>query len=149
MGGLCPVEKEPEQEERLQPQKQTIQQQIESVDVVKMKLKQARERIKTFISHKEKDVAQLKAQIQQKYKQTGSKKQLVPLLKAKKDLNNMIEQGNVRLTLVNDKLAQVEMQQVSKEVLLPAPRPSTCSKTPTSTLRRSKITWKTRIGRMC
>lgn len=40
--------------------------QVENVDVVKMKLKQARDRIKTFISKKNADIAQLDAQIQAK-----------------------------------------------------------------------------------
>lgn len=78
--------------------------QVENVDVVKMKLKQARDRIKTFISKKNADIAQLDAQIQAKlpeYQKTNNKKPLVPLLKAKKDLLNAVEQGDVRLKLVN------------------------------------------------
>ena len=38
------------------------------------------------------------------------------MLKAKKDLLDMIEKGDVRLKLVNDKLAEVELQQLNKEV---------------------------------
>ena len=91
------------------------------MDVVKMKLKAARDKIKTFITRKEKDVAQLDVRIREKvpdYERTGNKKPLVPLLQAKKDLNKMIENGEVRLRLVNDKLAEVEMQQLNKEVFI-------------------------------
>ena len=37
---------------------------------------------------------------------------------SKKELNKLVESGEVRLRLVNDKLAEVEMQQLNKEVLL-------------------------------
>jgi len=70
--------------------------QVDNVDVVKMKLKQARDRIKTFISRKNADIAQLDLQIQAKlpeYQETNNKKALVPLLKAKKQLMNAVEQG--------------------------------------------------------
>ena len=40
-----------------------IQTQIESVDVVKMKLKVARDKIKTFINRKNNDIAQIDMQI--------------------------------------------------------------------------------------
>ena len=66
------------------------------------------------------------------YERTGNKKPLVPLLQAKKELNKMIENGDVRLRLVNDKLNEVEMQQLNKEVPPLPRRPSTCWTTPTS-----------------
>jgi uncharacterized beta-barrel protein YwiB (DUF1934 family) len=34
------------------------------------------------------------------FKETGNKKQLVPLLKAKKDLLKMIDSGDVRMNLI-------------------------------------------------
>ena len=40
--------------------------QIESVDVVKIKLKQARDRIRTFVNKKNADVSQIDSQIKQK-----------------------------------------------------------------------------------
>lgn len=40
--------------------------QIENVDVVKMKLKQARDRIRTFINKKNADIAQIDQQIKDK-----------------------------------------------------------------------------------
>lgn len=58
-----------------------------------MKLKQARDKIKAFISKKNADVAQIDVQIKDKlpkYEQTKNKKELIPLLKAKKDLLDMI-----------------------------------------------------------
>lgn len=67
--------------------------QVESIDVVKLKLKQARDKIKTFISRKNADIAQLDAQIKAKlpaYEATKNKKELVPLLKAKKELMNAV-----------------------------------------------------------
>ena len=41
------------------PPKSNAQSQIQNVDVVKMKLKKTRDTIKTFISKKNKDIAQL------------------------------------------------------------------------------------------
>jgi hypothetical protein len=101
------------------PKQKNIQTQIESVDVVKMKLKQARDKIKGFISKKQADVNTIDQQIKEKlpkYEQTKNKKEILPLLKAKKDILDMIEKGDVRLRLVNDKLAEVELQQLNKEV---------------------------------
>lgn len=86
--GIC-LNKEQEPEVREQSKNKTIQTQIESVDVVKMKLKQARDRIKAFIAKKQGDIAQIDIQIKEKlpkYEQTKNKKELIPLLKAKKDL---------------------------------------------------------------
>lgn len=86
-----------------------------------MKLKQARDKIKAFISKKNADVAQIDVQIKDKlpkYEQTKNKKELIPLLKAKKDLLDMIQKGDVRLKLVNEKLAEVQLQQMNKEVFI-------------------------------
>lgn len=64
MGGICwSREKEPEANEL---PKSKLQSQVENVDVVKMKLKQARDRIKAFIGKKNADVDQLDAQIKAK-----------------------------------------------------------------------------------
>lgn len=41
---------------------------------------------------------------------------MIPLLKAKKDLNSFIENAEVRQKLINDKLAEVEMQKVNVDV---------------------------------
>ena len=91
MGGIClNREKEPEAKEI---PKSKVQMQVESIDVVKLKLKQARDKIKTFISRKNADIAQLDAQIKAKlpaYEATKNKKELVPLLKAKKELMNAV-----------------------------------------------------------
>lgn len=40
----------------------------------------------------------------------------MPLLKAKKDLQTLAENGQVRVRLINDKIAEVEMQQINKQV---------------------------------
>lgn len=75
-----------------------------------MKLKQARDKIKLFVNKKNADIAELDSQIKAKlpkYEQTKNKKELIPLLKAKKDLLDMVEKGDVRLKLVNEKLAEV------------------------------------------
>ena len=69
-----------------------------------MRLKQARDRIKAFIAKKNGDIDQLDAQIKAKlpaFEETKSKKELIPLLKAKKDLLHIVEQGDTRLKLVN------------------------------------------------
>ncbi len=59
MGSICfNKEKEPAAKEL---PKSHVQPQVENVDVVKMKLKQARDRIKTFITRKNADINQLDA----------------------------------------------------------------------------------------
>ena len=68
------------------------------------------------------------------------------LLKAKKDLLNAVEQGDVRLRLVNEKLAEVEMSQLNKEVRMGVFRQSTCLMTLTSILNRCRSSWRKKIG---
>ena len=92
-------------EEKLQAREKKPE--LESVDVVKFKLKKARDTIKHFVSAKTKDLNQIEDKIQEKvpaYKETGNKKELVPLLKAKKDILKMIESGDTRLKLINEKI---------------------------------------------
>lgn len=111
--GMCFPRKEAEDP----PQEKNKQ--VQDVDIVKVKLKQARDRINNFINAKNRDVKHIDDQIKEKiprFQETGNKKELVPLLKAKKDLNTMIENADVRLRLINDKLAEVEMQQVNADV---------------------------------
>lgn len=63
---------------------------------MKFKLKNARDTIKRFINSKNKDLNELDAKIAEKvpkFKETGNKKELIPLLKAKKDLLKMVENG--------------------------------------------------------
>jgi hypothetical protein len=113
MGIWCFSKSEPEKEIEPIPKKQEIQ----KVDEVKFKLKKARDTIKTFINHKNKDIAEIDAKIAEKvpaFKETGNKKELIPLLRAKKDLQKIAENGEVRLKLVNTKLEEVEMQQINK-----------------------------------
>lgn len=102
MGGIC-FNRDKEPEARELPNGKALSQ-VDNVDLVKMKLKQARDRIKIFINKKNADIVQLETQIQQKlpaFQQTRNKKPLVPLLKAKKDLLQAVEQGDVRLKLVS------------------------------------------------
>ena len=67
--GICMKSEEPNAREpnanELQKNKANAPQ-IENVDVVKMKLKQARDRIRTFINKKNADIAQLDQQIKDK-----------------------------------------------------------------------------------
>lgn len=84
-----------------------------------MKLKTARDRINNFLSLKNRDIANIDAKINEKlpsYHQTGDKKQMLPLLKTKKDINTLISNGEVRLRLINDKLAEVELQKINADV---------------------------------
>lgn len=114
-----------------------------------MKLKQARDKIKAFIAKKQADVAQIDLQIKEKlpeYERTKNKKEIVPLLKAKKDLLEMVEKGDVRLRLVNDKLAEVELQQLNKEVLYLLCRPSMFWTIQTSTSAKFRMCLRPRIG---
>lgn len=88
MGGWC-FSKQPEREIQPIPKKPEIQ----KVDEVKFKLKKARDTIKNFINSKNKDITELEGKIAEKvpkFKQTGNKKELIPLLKAKKDLLKMV-----------------------------------------------------------
>ena len=58
-------------------------------------------------------------QIKQKmseYERTKNKKIMIPLLKAKKDLQKMIDTGDIRLKLVNEKLSEVQMKQMDVDV---------------------------------
>jgi hypothetical protein len=41
---------------------------------------------------------------------------MLPLLKAKKDINDFITNAEIRLRLVNDKLAEVELQKINADV---------------------------------
>lgn len=116
-----------------------------------MKLKQARDKIRGFISKKQADVNAIDQQIKEKlpkYEQTKNKKELLPLLKAKKDVLDMIDKGEVRLKLVNDKLAEVELQQLNKEVMLVRHRPLMCSTILISISDKSKTLLKPRTGEM-
>jgi hypothetical protein len=63
--GIC-LNSEKNTQEKEIPKTKSPQNQIENVDVVKMKLKQARDRIRTFISKKNADIAQIDAQIKDK-----------------------------------------------------------------------------------
>ena len=77
---------------------------VQKVDQVKFKLKKARDTIKHFVASKNKDLDEIELKIQEKvpaFKQTGNKKELVPLLKAKKDILKMVESGQTRLKVVN------------------------------------------------
>ena len=87
--------------------------QIQKVDIVKVKLKQARDNINLFIKKKEKDLEAVDEKISvevNKYQETQNKKPLIPLLKVKKDIQGMINNADVRMKLINEKLAEVELQ---------------------------------------
>lgn len=117
-----------------------------------MKLKQARDKIKGFIAKKQADVNTIDQQIKEKlpkYEQTKNKKEILPLLKAKKDLLEMIDKGDVRLKLVNDKLAEVELQQLNKEVRHSLCRLSMCLTTPTSIFGKCRTPSKPKTGGTC
>ena len=108
--GLCFPKK---QEEPVNEKKKNVQ----DVDIVKVKLKQARDKINNFIKQKNNDIAHIDAQLKEKipkYQETGNKKELVPLLKTKKDLQTLVDNADVRVKLINDKLHEVEMQQINK-----------------------------------
>lgn len=93
MGGFCFGSEKAEQSSKPVAQKKP---EIQKVDEVKFKLKKARDTIKNFIGAKNRDLSQIEEKIAEKvpaYKQTGNKKQLIPLLKAKKDLLKIIENG--------------------------------------------------------
>ena len=95
--------------EEIQPKKEKNKN-IEQIDIVKVKLKQARDKINNFIAAKNRDIDHIDAQLKEKvpkYQETGNKKQLVPLLKAKKDLQTLVDNGRVRVRLINDKLSEV------------------------------------------
>ena len=81
------------------------------------------------------------------YQETQNKKPLVPLLRAKKELVKAVEQGDVRLKLVNEKLAEVEMNQMNKEVAFVLFRPLTPLRTPTNISKRFRRRLRTRTGR--
>ena len=52
------------------------------------------------------------------YRARQDKKVLLPLLKAKKRLREAMEQGGVRMRVINEKLEEVEMQQMNQATIL-------------------------------
>lgn len=86
------------------------------MDVVKSKLKISRDKVNNMVKAKNSDIAHINNKIKEQlpeFEQTGNKKKLVPLLKAKKDLETFVENAEVRVKLLNEKLSEVEMQQVN------------------------------------
>ncbi len=101
--------------------KSKAQEQVQNVDVVKSKLKISRDKVNNIIKAKNLDIKRIDEKIQQQlpaYQETGNKKKIVPLLKAKKDLETFVDNADVRIKLLNEKLSEVEMQQVNADVLL-------------------------------
>lgn len=56
--GIC-MSGDKSEREREKPKKSTVKSNIESVDVIKVKLKHARDRIKNFINMKRKDIEKI------------------------------------------------------------------------------------------
>lgn len=99
--------------------KSKAQEQVQNVDVVKSKLKISRDKVNNMVKAKNADIMQINGKIKEQlpeFQQTGNKKKLMPLLKAKKDLQTFVENAEVRVKLLNEKLSEVEMQQVNAEV---------------------------------
>lgn len=57
--GLCLSAEKSTENERQKPKQNNIKSNIENVDVVKVKLKHARDRIKNFINMKSKDIEKI------------------------------------------------------------------------------------------
>lgn len=72
-------------EPEVQPAPQPVSH-IQDVDLVKAKLKVARDKIRNFIDSKGKELTELDIELLAKYKVTKDKKQLLPLLTVKKGL---------------------------------------------------------------
>lgn len=71
--------------------------------MVKMKLKLARDKINYYLRLKNKDMEKIEAKINDKipvFKENGDKKELLPLLRAKKEIMDMIEKGELRKQIV-------------------------------------------------
>lgn len=101
--------------------KSKAQEQVQNVDVVKSKLKISRDKVSNIIKAKNLDIQRVDQKIKQQlpaYQETGNKRKIVPLLKAKKDLEAFVDNADVRIKLLNEKLSEVEMQQVNADVLL-------------------------------
>ena len=63
---------------------------------------------------------------------------MVPLLTAKRDLEKFVDSAEVRIKLLNEKLSEVEMQQVNAEVHHKKFRLSTHLKIPTNISNKCK-----------
>lgn len=102
-----------------EPTKSKAQQQVSEADIVKSKIKLSRDRVNNIVKAKNNDISKIDEKIKDQltiYQETGNKKKLLPLLKVKKDLENFIESAEVRIKLLNEKLSEVEMQQVNVDV---------------------------------
>ena len=118
--------------------------------MVKFKLKKARDTIQNFVDRKQKDLSKLDEQIKEatpEYQQTKNKRKIVPLLQAKKSLNQIIDSGETRLKLVKNKLDEVEMQQLNAEVSATQHRPSMCSMTQMPTPGKFRRSSRPKIGK--
>jgi hypothetical protein len=69
------------------------------------------------------------------------------LLKTKKDLTTFVDNAELRLRLVNDKLAEVELQKINVEVICMRYRPLMCWMTPISILKWPRQKWTEKTGK--
>lgn len=74
---------------------------------------------------------------------------MLPLLKAKKDINDYIANAEVRLRLVNDKLAEVELQKINADVFFKIYRQLMHLKILINILSNCKMSCREGIGKMC
>ena len=77
---------------------------------MKSKLKVSRDKVNNIIKAKNLDIDRIDAKIKEElpaFQETNNKKKMVPLLKAKKDLQTFVDNADVRLKLLNEKLSEV------------------------------------------
>jgi len=77
---------------------------------VKSKLKVSRDKVNNIIKAKNLDIDRIDAKIKEEipaFQETNNKKKMIPLLKAKKDLQTFVDNADVRLKLLNEKLSEV------------------------------------------
>lgn len=149
MGGWFSKPKEPKSTQ--EPTKSKAQQQISEADIVKSKIKISRDRVNNIVKAKNNDISKIDEKIKDQlaiYQETGSKKKLLPLLRVKKDLENFIETAEVRIKLLNEKLSEVEIQQINVDVTNTLkPRQSMLLMIPINISSKYKIIWKKMTGK--
>lgn len=77
---------------------------------MKSKLKVSRDKVNNIIKAKNLDIDRIDAKIKEEipaFQETNNKKKMIPLLKAKKDLQTFVDNADVRLKLLNEKLSEV------------------------------------------
>lgn len=105
-----------QQEDKKVEKLETKPNRVQEVDIVKSKLKVVRDKIQTAVNRKEIEREELSKEIRVRYERNKNKKELLPLLSTKKEIDTFISNTETRLQAINKSLRDVEMQQMDANV---------------------------------